>query len=456
MAVEAGSQSERFSRPKGSVVWPDGNGKWRNLVSESSRQRVNPWCVRRRKDLGATVGIGHGCRMNVRSARWLLPVIYLGFISLGLPDGSLGTAWPQLHESMGLAVGLAGPLLLSATLFGAVSSLMSGWVIRRFNTGPVVLVSCALTATGLAMLAQAPHVGWLWAAALPLGLGAGAVDASLNGFVAQHYEARHMSWLHACWGIGATAGPLVMAATLTTSMEGWRTGYLILAGSQFALVAMFAVTLGLWRQAPDQRKGSVANDARGEPLPAEPAMSANSPAGGISAGLFALYVGLEVMAGLWVATFLVGQRGASPAVAGLCATAYYGSITVGRFLSGLVVDRWGNRRVVRGALWLGLLGALVFALPLPIGGAAIALMMIGGGLSVIYPGLMHEVPRRFRPEDVQTVIGRQNSAAYLGAAVLPVVAGGLIQTVGVTVLPGALIMGVIVLQLGVARLDRLT
>ncbi len=394
--------------------------------------------------------------MSARSARWLLPVIYLGFISLGLPDGSLGTAWPQVHQTLELAVGLAGPLLLAATLFGAASSLISAWLISRLGTGPVVMISCLFTASGLLMLASAPNAMWLWAAALPLGLGAGAVDASLNGFVAKHYEARHMNWLHGCWGIGATAGPLVMAAALSTSEEGWRTGYLVLGGTQLALVGLFAVTLGLWKFAPDHagdasREG-VEPSAEVVPL----TMPANSWAGGISAGLFAVYVGLEVMAGLWVATYLVGQRGASPAEAGWCVTAYYGSITAGRFLSGLVVDRWGNRRVVRGALWVGLLGAGVFALPLGLIGVASALVLIGGGLSVIYPGLMHEVPRRFRAEDVQKVIGRQNSAAYFGAALFPVLAGGLIQWIGVMVLPVALVLGVVVLQVGVARLDRLT
>lgn len=395
--------------------------------------------------------------MTARSARWLLPVIYLGFISLGLPDGSLGTAWPQLHRTLDLAVGLAGPLLLAATLFGAVSSLLSSWIIARLSTGPVVLMSCGLTATGLLMLAHAPNVIWLWAAAAPLGLGAGAVDASLNGFVAKHYEARHMNWLHGCWGIGATAGPFVMAAALATATDGWRTGYLILGGSQFALVGLFAVTLGLWRHAPNRpaKTGSVPGIEGSDPE--QPlTMPANSLAGGISAGLFMLYVGLEVMAGLWVATFLVGLRGASPAEAGWCVTAYYGSITAGRLLSGFVVDHWGNRRVVRGALWVGLLGTVVMAFPLGLGGAAVALVLLGAGLSVLYPGLMHEVPRRFRTEDVQKVIGRQNSAAYLGAAIFPLLAGGLIQWVGFLIVPGALVLGVVLLLAGVAWLDRLT
>ena len=144
--------------------------------------------------------------MSDRASRLLLPVIYLGFISLGLPDGSLGVAWPQMHETLSLPIGLAGPLLLFGTLIGAGSSLNSARLIRRFTTGPVVMVSCALTGIGLLLIANAPAVGWLWLAAGVMGLGAGAVDAGLNGFVAKHYEGRHMSWLHACWGVGATGG----------------------------------------------------------------------------------------------------------------------------------------------------------------------------------------------------------------------------------------------------------
>ncbi len=409
-----------------------------------------------KKRMVQSTALEQGRGMTARSARWLLPVIYRGFISLGLPDGSLGTAWPQIHRTLDLAVGLAGPLLLTATLFGAVSSLMSSWIIHRISTGPVVLISCLLTASGLLMLAYAPNVVWLWAAAVPLGFGAGAVDASLNGFVAKHYEARHMSWLHGCWGVGATAGPFVMAAALTTSDDGWRTGYLVLGGSQFALVGLFAVTLGLWKFAPSRTRGGSDDGSVSSAEPKTLTMPARSVAGAISAGLFALYVGLEVLAGLWVATFLVGMRGASPAEAGWCVTAYYASIMTGRFLIGFVVDRWGNRRVVRGALGVGLLGVVIFALPVGLIGSAVALVLIGGGLSVIYPSLMHEVPRRFRPEDVQRVIGWQNSAAYLGGAFFPLVAGGLIQWVGVWVVPVFLVMGVIVLQLGVARLDRLT
>lgn len=450
--VKTGVAGERWDKGGGKkshvVTGCEGKGRdWRRPPPAISVRQIG-------LVTGAAVGQGEG--MYVRSARWLLPVIYLGFISLGLPDGSLGTAWPQLHVSMGLAVGLAGPLLLSATLFGAVSSLLSGWVIRRFTTGPVVGVSCALTATGMVLLSQAPGVGWLWAASVPLGLGAGAVDASLNGFVARHYEARHMSWLHACWGIGATAGPLVMALALTTSAQGWRTGYLILAGFQFGLTLLFALTLRLWQQAPDRSVGLVERPSPGGVVRTAPVMAANSAAGGISAGLFAIYVGVEVSAGLWVATYLVGERGAGLAAAGVCATVYYGSITAGRFLSGLVVDRWGNRRVVRGALWVGLGGALGFLIPLPLAGAAVSLALMGGGLSVIYPGLMHEVPRRFREEDVATVIGRQNSAGYLGAALFPVVAGGLIQQMGLLILPIGLVLGVVVLLAGVMRLDQTT
>lgn len=177
-------------------------------------------------------------------------MIYLGFISLGLPDGALGVAWPQLHQTLALPIGLAGPLLLFGTLIGAGSSLNSARLIRMFSTGPVVMVSSALTGGGLLLIAHASNAGWLWVAAGLMGLGAGAVDAGLNGFVAKHYEGRHMSWLHACWGVGATGGPFILTAALATTNEGWRTGYLVIGGVQIALAIIFMITLPWWRKVP--------------------------------------------------------------------------------------------------------------------------------------------------------------------------------------------------------------
>lgn len=384
-------------------------------------------------------------------------MIYLGFISLGLPDGSLGVAWPQMHDTMSLPIGLAGPLLLFGTLVGAGSSLNSARLIRRFSTGPVVMVSCALTGIGMLLIAKAPAVGWLWLAAGVMGLGAGAVDAGLNGFVAKHYEGRHMSWLHACWGVGATGGPFILAAALATSHEGWRVGYLVIGGVQLSLAFVFLATLPLWRKVPERTlaKSMQSGDGEEEHM-SPPSMTANSTAGKLSAGIFAIYVGAEVAAGLWIATFLVEARGASPAMAGVCATAYYASITLGRILSGMVVDRWGNRVTISRGLWMALVGAVLFAIPASVPIAGISLVIIGLGLAAVYPGLMHEVPRRFRAEDVQTVIGRQNSAAYVGGAIVPLIAGGLVQEVSVLFVPAILLLGVVATQLTIRRLDQLT
>lgn len=394
--------------------------------------------------------------MSDRASRLLLPVVYLGFISLGLPDGALGVAWPQLHESMGLPIGLAGPLLLFGTLIGAGSSLNSARLIGMFSTGPVVMVSCALTGVGMLLIAHAPAVGWLWLAAGVIGLGAGAVDAGLNGFVAKHYEGRHMSWLHACWGVGATGGPFIMAAALTTSNEGWRVGYLVVGGVQITLAMVFMITLPWWRKMPERAlPKSIENETSGESTD-HPNWAANSPAGKLSAGIFAVYVGAEVAAGLWIATFLVAARGASPAMAGACATAYYAAITIGRFLNGFVVDRWGNRLTISRGLSIAVLGAVLFAVPTSVPVAGVSLVLIGLGIAAVYPGLMHEVPRRFRPEDVQTVIGRQNSAAYIGGAIIPSIAGGLVQEVSVQVIPAILLLGIVVTKGATRRLDRLT
>ncbi|HOG93326.1 MAG TPA: MFS transporter, partial [Opitutaceae bacterium] len=192
----------------------------------------------------------------------LLPVIYLGFVSLGLPDGTMGVAWPKMHRDLALPVGLAGVLMLWVTMLAAFSGFSSGAVLRRVKTGPVVLISCLLTGTALLMLAEARSIVWLLLAAVPLGLGAGSVDTALNGYVARHYTGRHMNWLHACWGIGATCGPLLMTRALA-SAAGWRGGYWIIGSIQLVLAAIFLCTLPLWSSQPEIVRDKSADVASG-------------------------------------------------------------------------------------------------------------------------------------------------------------------------------------------------
>jgi fucose permease len=358
-----------------------------------------------------------------RAALWLLGVIYLAFISLGLPDGTLGVAWPAIYPELGLPVGLAGIVIFLGTVLTATAGFSSGRVVARFGTAPVLIASVVLTSGGLFLLSQAKSAAWLFAAAVPLGFGAGAVDAALNGYVARHYAGRHMNWLHACWGIGATAGPLVVAEAMASS-HGWRGAYLWLGGVQAALAVLFFATRSWWRRVPElpPTRNPEAKLTRA------PVRGANSPEGWVSAAAFLLYTGAEMSLGLWAATILVVQRGLTPELAGLWAAGYYAAITIGRIAIGFGVERLGNRRAIRGGVLLALTGLLAFAFG---GGgwvAAVGLALTGLGFAPIYPGLMHEVPRRFAGEAVQTVIGRQSGAGALGAAFVPAAAGALAQS----------------------------
>lgn len=386
-----------------------------------------------------------------RASLLLLPVIYLGFVSLGLPDGTMGVAWPAMHRDLALPVGLAGLLMLWVTLLAALSGFSSGAVLRRVKTGPVVLISCLLTGSALLLLAGAHNLVWLLLAAVPLGLGAGSVDTALNGYVARHYTGRHMNWLHACWGIGATCGPLLMTRSLA-SASGWRGGYWLIGGIQLGLAVVFLCTLWLWERQPEFSPKKSAEAASG---PA-PTMPANSEAGWLSGVIFLIYVATEMTLGLWASTILVESRGVAPTVAGLCATAYYGSITGGRIAVGFFVDRMGGRRLVSLGLALSSIGAVLFLVaPTPLL-AACALVLAGLGFAPIYPCLMHEVPKRFAPEAVYTVIGRQSGFSYIGGAVFPAAAGWVAAQWTPGTIAWLIPVGVALMAAAIVRLNRLT
>jgi MFS family permease len=383
-----------------------------------------------------------------RASALLLPVIYLGFVSIGLPDGTLGVAWPEVYPDLRLPIGAAGTLSLVGTVLAALGGFNSGRIIARFKTGPVIMVSCAMTGGALLMISQAAGLSWLLVASVFLGFGAGAVDAGLNGYVARHYSGRHMNWLHACWGLGAMCGPLLMSWALATG-PGWRGGYLILGSVQFALVLLFIATMRLWSVVPE-RQFSDLHESAGD---RKASHSANSYAGLLSAAIFALYVAVEGTMGLWAATVLVVDRSLAPATAAICAAAFYGAIMGGRVLTGFVVERFGNRRLIQLGGLLALAGAVVFAFADSAVVATGALLMTGLGFAPIYPCLMHEVPRRFAPDAVQTVIGRQSGAACLGGATMPALAG-LVAQKWLPGVPWLIAGGIVVLIICLRDLDR--
>lgn len=380
----------------------------------------------------------------------LLGIIYLAFISLGLPDSMLGVAWPAMRETLRLPLETVGILTLVLTTLSAASSFATGWLTRRFTTGPIVLASCLATATALLIFSSAPPFVFLVLAAVPLGLGAGGVDSSLNAYVAKHYSARHMNWLHSFWGVGATVGPMVMTAALGIG-AGWQGGYLWIALTQLTLALLFFATLPLWKR-NENRSEAAAAEENGP----DGTLTLRSPAAILSAVIYALYAVVEFSTGLWANTVLVDSRGIPPQTAGLWVAAYYGSIMGGRMLMGFLVHRWGNRRSVLLGLGLSLAGATLFFVPgvpfLPLAG----LILLGLGYAPVYPCLMHETPRRFDAPSAPVVIGWQVGAAYVGGAVFPGLIGFLMAHTSLEALAPCLAGVTVVMLVLIRRLDRLS
>jgi fucose permease len=369
----------------------------------------------------------------------LLGIIYFAFISLGLPDSVLGVAWPAMRTSLSQPIEAAGLITLVLTICSAISSFASGAVLKRLGTGPVVMISGLLTGLALLGFSFGPSFGILLLLAIPLGLGAGSVDAGLNHFVAQHYSSRHMNWLHGCWGIGATLGPVIMGMALATA-AGWTQGYRHIAFIQLGLAFLFLLTLPLWnreRATPD----ATAHDDL--PLTLKPL---NPKAPWLAVSLYLVYATIEVGTGLWAASVLVDDRHVSAPTAGLWVSCFYGAIMAGRFGTGLIAARMGNRRLVRYGLVMAMLGTALFSVSgLPSSLSLVGLMLLGLGCAPIYPSLMHETARRFDADTARIVIGRQVGFAYVGAAAGPAAMGLLAAAAGAGAIMPVVLLAVVLL-----------
>ncbi len=385
-------------------------------------------------------------------SRWLLLIVYVCFVSIGLPDAVMGTAWPELRRSLGLPLESISVVVMTFTLCGALSGFVAGPLIQRWGTGPLATVSCALTGLALLGYASAPSLFWLVAMAVPLGLGCGAVDSGLNHFVASHYSAKHMNWLHACWGVGAMLGPVILGAAI--SGGNWRLGVLLIAMLQLVLAAVLLVSLKLWRMLPSQPVRTEQDDPsdRGRPAPSAPSVWAL----GLAPVGFFFYVAAESGVGLWLASVLVEQRGFLAAQAAFWVAVYFGSIMLGRFAVGLVAERWGNRRLVRAGVMLALGASGLFLWPGPAWLSLIALAALGLGLAPIYPSLMHEASRRFDPDLARRVIGWQAGTAYLGMAFCPPAMAALVAAWGLAAVFPAVLLLLLLLWVSTEVLDSLT
>lgn len=363
----------------------------------------------------------------------LLVLIYVAFISLGLPDSVLGSAWPSMYAGFGVPVSAAGIISMIISSGTIVSSLNSARVIRRFGTGTVTLVSVGLTAFALLGISLSRSFALMCLLAVPLGLGAGSVDSALNNFVALHYRASHMSWLHSFWGVGASLGPVIMSWALLHRggfLGGWQGGYRAIGLLQTALVIALSCSLPLWRKAGGQKAGPQGREPRALGLLEVLRLPKAAPA----LAAFFFYCSLESTVGLWGASYLVLSRGVAGDTAAGWVALYYAGIMLGRMLGGFLSLKVPQKKMIALGLALILLGILSLLLPAPAMALA-GLFLIGLGCAPIFPGMIHETPRHFGEEYSQAVIGVQMAGAYLGTTLMPPAFGLIGAALGYGLMP---------------------
>jgi fucose permease len=367
----------------------------------------------------------------------LVILAYFAFIALGMPDGLLGVAWPSVRASFSLPVDAVG-LLLSAAVAGYLtSSFLSGLLITRFSVGNVLAVSCAMTGAGLIGYTLVPAWWMMVLLGVVAGLGAGAIDAGLNTYVAAYFGEGLMQWLHACYGIGVTLGPIIMTTALTTQ-NSWRAGYRVVGGFQLALAACFALTLPIWNQ-KDAPIGSE-EPKRLTDYKTPLGRTLRQPRVWLSVALFFLYTGSEVTLGTWVYTLLTESRGIHPEEAGLLVGSYWAAFTVGRILAGLYAKRVGVNLLVLGGLIAALLGSvLLWWNPANVANL-IAVPMIGFAIAPIFPALISGTSQRVGVHYAANTIGIQMAAAGLGTAIIPSLVGILARHVSLEAIPVCLMV----------------
>lgn len=348
-------------------------------------------------------------------ATLLLLLIYAAFISLGLPDAVLGAGWPAMQNEFGIRYGFAGVVHVMIVGGTIVSSVFTGRLLKKTGTGPLVAISTGCTAFALLGFSLAPSFWWFLPAAIPLGLGAGAVDAGLNAFVAAHYESRHMSWLHCFWGVGALSGPLVLSVFLSRGAS-WRFGYLTVAGCQALLAFVLAASMRLWSAAPVRSRLEAPPAETGSRSFLHPLKLTGAKWTLVT---FFLYCGIESTMGLWGGSFLFHVKGCDAIWAARWVTVFYVGITIGRFLVGFATFQVSNAILVRGGTLTILAGTVLLFSPLPLGCSVVGFVLAGVGCAPVFPCLLHETPVRFGQESAQTLMGFQMAVAYAGAALLP-------------------------------------
>lgn len=359
---------------------------------------------------------------------FLLPVIYLSFISLGLPDSLLGSAWPSIHAQLGVPMSYAGIISMIISLCTVISALTTARVTARFGTGRVTAVSVVMTAAALLGFSLSNSFWQLCLLAIPYGLGAGCVDAALNNYVALHYASRHMSWLHCMWGLGTTIGPLIMGAALSGG-RGWNIGYRYVGIVQLIISVVIFASLPLWKKAADESGG----ETKTRPLPLKEAVKI--PGAKEVMLSFFCYCSYEQVAILWGSSYLTGAAGMSPERAASLASLFCIGITVGRGLSGFITYKLNDTQMIRLGQSIVALGSVLMLLPLGTWNRMAGLLIVGLGCAPVYPCIIHSTPQNFGAENSQAIIGIQMASAYVGITLMPPLFGLIAQHITVKLMP---------------------
>ncbi len=361
----------------------------------------------------------------------LLVIIYLSFISLGLPDSLLGAAWPSMYQELNVPISYAGAISMIIAFGTIVSSLQSDRLTRRLGTGKVTAISVGMTALALFGFSISSSFWMLCLWAIPYGLGAGSVDAALNNYVALHYESRHMSWLHCMWGVGASVGPYIMGYVMTGGGT-WNGGYCVISILQIVLTMILVFSLPLWKNRP------VLADADGQEVQTK-ALSIREVfqiRGAKEVMIcFFCYCALEQTTGLWASSYLTLYKGVAADLAATFASLFYVGITIGRALSGFLTMKFDDVRMIRMGECLIGLGVVIMVLPFGRELALAGFLIIGLGCAPIYPCVIHSTPAHFGAERSQAIIGIQMASAYVGTCLMPPVFGLIANSISVALLP---------------------
>ncbi len=380
----------------------------------------------------------------------LLAVIYFSFISLGLPDALLGSAWPMMYQEFDVPVSYAGIIFAIISVSSIFSSLFTGKLVKLLGTGKLTAISVGMTATAIFgfSLSTSYYQILLWA--IPYGLGAGGVDVSLNNYVALNYKSHHMSWLHCMWGVGATIGPYLMNFALTNG-HTWNRGYSYIGVIQVVLTILIILSLPLWKM--KERKNqklekTVCNEKNKKDDKSTKSLRGIVKIKGVKAGMlsFFCYCALEQSAGLWASSYLVLHKGMDEEIAAKFASLFFLGITIGRGVSGFITFKLNDKQMIRLGQGIILLGIITMILPLGQMTALIGFATIGLGCAPIYPCIMHSTPINFGAKNSQDVMGLQTASAYVGNVCMPPLFGLIANHISVALLP-LYLLGILVVMI---------